>query len=74
MHRAAQDGVGFGQLGAIVHAELGEVVAGRKEGRRSDDEVIIFDSTGVGFQDAAAASIVYQRAIERGKGTSIQFA
>lgn len=60
--------------GAAVDAELGEVVAGRKPGRRSADEVIIFDSTGVGFQDAAAASIVYQRAIERGRGTSIQFA
>lgn len=58
---------------AVVHAELGEVVAGRKSGRTSNDEVIIFDSTGVGFQDVAAASIVYRRAVEQKKGTRIRF-
>ena len=31
-----------------VHAELGEIVAGRKPGRRSPEEMIIFDSTGHG--------------------------
>ena len=45
-----------------VRAELGAIVAGRAEGRRSDDEIIIFDSTGAGFQDAAAAAIAYERA------------
>ncbi len=60
--------------GARVHAELGEIVAGKKRGRMSDDEVIIFDSTGVGFQDAAAAAIVYERALQRKMGTEIRFA
>ena len=60
--------------GAAVHAELGQIVAGRKRGRASDDEIIIFDSTGVGFQDAAAAAVVYERAIERKKGTAVQLA
>ena len=46
-----------------VRAELGAIVAGRAPGRRSDDEIIIFDSTGAGFQDAAAAAIAYERAI-----------
>jgi len=46
-----------------VRAELGAIVAGRTEGRRNDEEIIIFDSTGVGFQDAAAAAIAYERAI-----------
>lgn len=40
---------------AAVYAELGEIVAGSKPGRRSRSEVIVFDSTGVAFQDAAAA-------------------
>jgi alanine dehydrogenase len=44
-----------------VHAELGEVVAGRKTGRTSDDEIIIFDSTGMALQDVAAAVGVYQK-------------
>ena len=60
--------------GAKAFAELGEVVAGRKPGRTSDDEVIIFDSTGTGFQDAAAAAIVYERAKAQGRGTEIRFA
>jgi ornithine cyclodeaminase/alanine dehydrogenase-like protein (mu-crystallin family) len=45
-----------------VRAELGAIVAGTAQGRRSDDEIIIFDSTGAGFQDAAAAAIAYERA------------
>jgi ornithine cyclodeaminase/alanine dehydrogenase-like protein (mu-crystallin family) len=49
--------------GAAVHAELGEIVAGRRPGRESDDEVIVFDSTGVAIQDVAAAACAYQRAV-----------
>jgi len=52
-----------------VRAELGAIIAGRAIGRRSEDETIIFDSTGAGFQDAAAASLAYERALERGAGT-----
>jgi ornithine cyclodeaminase len=39
-----------------VHAELGEVVAGMKQGRTSDTQITIADLTGVGFQDTAIAS------------------
>ena len=46
---------------AIV-ADLGQIVAGKHRGRRSDDEVVIFDSTGMGLQDVAAACAVYARA------------
>jgi ornithine cyclodeaminase/alanine dehydrogenase-like protein (mu-crystallin family) len=45
-----------------VHAELAEVVCGRKPGRESGDEIIVFDSTGIGLQDVAAAIAAYQRA------------
>jgi ornithine cyclodeaminase/alanine dehydrogenase-like protein (mu-crystallin family) len=55
-----------------VYAELGEVVAGRKAGRESDDETIIFDSTGTALQDVAAASLVYERALEAGVGTRLE--
>ena len=47
---------------ADVHAELGEVVAGKKPGRTSRDEIIIFDSTGTALQDAAAAALIYEKA------------
>ncbi|HEV2720425.1 MAG TPA: ornithine cyclodeaminase family protein [Thermoanaerobaculia bacterium] len=53
---------------AGVHAELGEIVAGIRPGRERDDEIIVFDSTGMALQDVAAASIVYDRAVERGAG------
>jgi len=49
--------------GVAVHAELGEILAGRKPGRESDAEIIVFDSTGVAIQDVAAAACAYQRAV-----------
>ena len=49
--------------GAQAYAELGEIVSGRKAGRARDDEVIVFDSTGVAIQDVAAAACAYERAI-----------
>jgi alanine dehydrogenase len=54
-----------------VYAELGEIVARKKTGRLSDDEIIIFDSTGTALQDVAAAAMVYERAIETSRGERI---
>jgi len=54
-----------------VHAELGEVIAGKKSGRTSADEIIIFDSTGTALQDVAAAAIVYERARSKGTGVAM---
>jgi alanine dehydrogenase len=51
-----------------IHAELGELIAGRKRGRERDDEIIIFDGTGTGIQDVAAAACAYEKARERGAG------
>lgn len=53
---------------ADVYAELGEVVAGLKPGRRSSEETIVFDSTGNALEDVAAAAVVYERAVELGRG------
>jgi alanine dehydrogenase len=57
-----------------VCAELAEVVAGRKQGRTSDEEITIFDSTGVALEDVAAAVMVYEKAIRKGIGSSVEFA
>jgi len=53
-----------------VHAELGEVIAGHKPGRQRADQTIVFDSTGTGLQDVAAAIAVYRRAVEEQAGSS----
>ena len=45
-----------------VRASLDQVVAGTRRGRESDDEIIVFDSTGVAIEDVAAAAVVYERA------------
>ena len=50
-----------------VHAELAEVVAGR-HAPISNDAVVIFDSTGVALEDAAAADLAYERARAMGLG------
>lgn len=65
LHHALEKGL---VTRAKVHAELGEVIAGQKAGRTSDEEIIIFDSTGMALQDVAAAAIVYEKAISAGKG------
>ena len=54
-----------------VYAELAEVVALEKPGRRSNEEIIIFDSTGTALQDVAAAALVYERALATGKGMRV---
>ncbi|MBC7929854.1 MAG: ornithine cyclodeaminase family protein [Rubrivivax sp.] len=58
---------------ADVHAELGDVIAGRRPGRTSPDEIIIFDSTGTALQDVVAAAIVYERAVSAGAGIRLNF-
>jgi len=54
-----------------VHAELADVVVGRRPGRTRDDEVIIFDSSGTALQDVAAAITVYEKARATGRGTEV---
>jgi ornithine cyclodeaminase/alanine dehydrogenase len=57
-----------------VYAELGEIVIGKKKGRESEKEIIIFDSTGTALQDVAAAAIVYEKAIAAGIGMELNMA
>jgi ornithine cyclodeaminase/alanine dehydrogenase-like protein (mu-crystallin family) len=62
-----------GLLSSQQCTELGEIVAGVKPSRGSDDEVTVFDSTGIALEDVAAATIVYQRALAEGAGVRIDF-
>lgn len=49
--------------------EIGEVILGRKQGRTSEEEITIFDATGMGIQDAAVAKLIYETAVQEGVGT-----
>jgi ornithine cyclodeaminase/alanine dehydrogenase-like protein (mu-crystallin family) len=51
---------------ADVYAELGELAAGLKPGRTGDEEITVFDSTGTGLQDVAAAVALYRGVLAQG--------
>jgi alanine dehydrogenase len=51
-----------------IAGEIGEVITGRKQGRTSDEEITIFDSTGIALQDSATVPLEYERAMAAGVG------
>jgi ornithine cyclodeaminase/alanine dehydrogenase-like protein (mu-crystallin family) len=53
-----------GVLGRGDASELGAVLAGTAAGRRDDDEITVFDSTGLAIQDLAIALAALERAEE----------
>ena len=56
-----------------IYAPLGDIVAGKKEGRTSAEEITLFDSTGLAIQDMSCAYVVYQ-ALKNKRGIkSIKF-
>jgi alanine dehydrogenase len=57
---------------ADVHAELGELVAGTKPGRTSQDQITLYKSVGVAVQDVAAAALVLAAARGRSMGRAIE--
>lgn len=56
-----------------VHAELGELITGKKKGRETAKELTVFDSTGLGIQDVAAASLTFEKAKKQGTGKWVKF-
>jgi alanine dehydrogenase len=57
-----------------VHVELGDVLVGSVPGRTDDDQITVFDSGGTGIETTAAAYMLYERAVEKGLGSTIEFA
>jgi len=55
-----------------IHAELGEIVAGKVVGRSSDQDVTLFKSVGIAVQDLAAATRVFEQAEKRDFGKMVQ--
>jgi ornithine cyclodeaminase len=56
-----------------IHAELGELVLGRKAGRRDDQEITLFKSVGLAVQDAVAARVALQNAGRLQLGQSVDW-
>ncbi|MBW9065962.1 ornithine cyclodeaminase family protein [Rhizobium herbae] len=56
-----------------IHGEIGELLLGNKPGRENDQEVTIFDSTGMAIQDNTTASKIYSNAVKRGVGALFEF-
>jgi ornithine cyclodeaminase len=54
-----------------IHADLGEIVLGKKPGRTDDRQVTLFKSVGVAVQDAAAAALACQNARALGLGREV---
>ena len=52
--------------------ELGEVLAGTREGRTSPEQITVYKSMGHAVEDAAAAGLVYRRAREQGIGSEVE--
>ncbi|MGB5556498.1 MAG: iminosuccinate reductase BhcD [Paracoccaceae bacterium] len=52
---------------------IGEVINGTHPGRTSDDEITLFDGTGVGLQDLAVASAAVELALARGVALAVDF-
>lgn len=58
---------------ADVVAEFCDVVSGKKAGRRAADEILFYESPGMGILDAGIGHWVYQRALQKGLGTALPF-
>lgn len=57
----------------ILQQKLAQIVSGEKEGRTSDEQITIFDTTGMAIQDNVMAEIIYKKALENGLGTYFEF-
>ena len=56
-----------------VYATLGEIIIGKKPGRKDKKVVTIFDSTGVAIEDIAVANLIYEKAKQRGGYLAVDF-
>lgn len=56
-----------------IVGEIGEILLGRLEGRRSADEVTLFKSLGLAVEDLAAAHHIYRKALASRRGVSLDF-
>ena len=68
-----QHAIAAGSLADTDIVELGAVINGDHAGRTSDEEITMFDGTGVGLQDLAVAGAVVALAVEKGVAVEVDF-
>lgn len=61
------------EQGAVIRAELGELLTGTAEGRKSPDEITLFKSLGLAIEDLASAALLYEKARDSGRGEWVDF-
>jgi alanine dehydrogenase len=54
-----------------VYGTLGEIITGRKKGRKDRDEITVFDATGLAIEDLAVAKLIYEKAEKSGTYMSV---
>lgn len=55
-----------------IHAELGDLITGRRPGRKRPDEITLYKSVGVALEDAVAARLVLDAANRQGVGKNVE--
>jgi ornithine cyclodeaminase len=56
-----------------IHAEMGEILSGKKPGRENDEEIIYFNAVGAGIMDIAVTARCYEQARQQGDGVCLPF-
>jgi ornithine cyclodeaminase len=69
----AQHGVGNGLITAGDIIEIGAVINGDHQGRTREEEITLFDGTGVALQDLALASVAVDVAVSKGVAIEVDF-
>jgi len=69
----AQHAIAEGLIAESDVTQIGAVINGTHEGRTSDDEITLFDGTGVGLQDLAVSAAIVRMAIEQGVAIEVDF-
>jgi len=56
-----------------IQCEIGDILTGKHKGRETDMEITLFESLGIAIEDMAAAWFIYEQAVEKNIGKTIDF-
>lgn len=56
-----------------ICGEVGQVLSGELPGRRSEEEITLFESVGISLEDLCAAALVFRKAEQAGLGLEVEF-
>jgi len=55
-----------------IIGEIGDLIEGNVKGRLSEEDITIFDTTGLALQDLITAKYALDRAVEKGLGSEVE--